>query len=96
MVRVWGFLWDHFWKLLSGLLVIAFTGFVAMVQTPAKVEARISNLESVQTFLRDDTLQLRIKVGTSDILFRQVDTKLDKLNESLIILSQEVRHLNKP
>lgn len=91
------FVWNHFWKMATAASWLAFVWFVDSIQQPAKVQARIVDIENYQTFLRDEQLKLEIKVGTNDLLFQKVDNKMDTLNTSLIILTQRVGQLiNKP
>lgn len=91
------FIWNHFWKMVAAVSWLAFIWFVDSVQQPEKVVARIANLEQYQDYLHNENLTLQIKIGTNDMLFKQVDGKLDRLIESQIILSQRVGQLiNKP
>jgi hypothetical protein len=92
-VAIFKFVWNNFWKMATAASWLAFVWFVDSIQQPAKVQARISNIEAEQKYLRDDNLSLKIRTGTSEILFKQIDGKLDKANESIIILSQKVGQL---
>ena len=91
---MWGriavFLWDHFWKLVSFGVTTGFIWFVASVQAPATVEARILHLEVGQQYLRDENLTLKVGLGTNNSLFQRIDQKQDRMNEALIRLSEQV------
>lgn len=85
------FLWDHFWKLISFGVTTGFIWFVASVQAPATVEARISTLESKYVNLNSDNENLKIGLGVNNNLFMRVDNKLDDMNKSIIRLSEQLR-----
>ena len=92
--RLIEFLWNHFWKLLSLSLTTGFVIFVNMVQSPAQVEARITTLEKASAVSISDREQLKISQGASNVLYNKIDQKLDRMNESIIILSEQVKQIN--
>ncbi len=88
------FLWDHFWKLVSLGLTTGFVIFVNMVQSPATVEARITTLEISSAKSTYEREQLKIGLGANNVLYNRIDGKLDKVNETLIILSEQMKRMN--
>lgn len=88
------FLWDHFWKLLSVGITSAFVIFVNMIQSPAQVEARITTLEISSAKSTVEREQLKIGLGANNVLYNRIDNKLDKVNETLIILSEQIKQIN--
>lgn len=90
-LKVGQFIWNHFWKMFSALLMIGFWAFVDSVQQPEKVRATIVEYGREIAYLKDDNLQFKVSLGTNTTLYNKIDGKLDKLTDAVVELKYAIK-----
>ena len=89
------FIWNHFWKMLSAGFTLFIIWFVDSIQQPEKVQATMMEYGRDIAYLKDESLQFKISLGTNTELYRKIDNKMDKLTDAVIGLSHDIKALDK-
>lgn len=95
MQSVLKFIWNHFWKMVSAGSWLFCIWFIDSVQQPEKIQAVISTHSMDIAYLKDESLQFKISLGTNTTLYNRIDAKMDKLTDALTGLSYEIKSMNK-